>query len=351
MIPGVCQKKGITYRRFRVKQADGKWGDLYVRLPDPTDPRFAEELARLNRAPPSRPQALSGSIKLLAQEYRSVLTNRKMATSTRQAWAYYLDLIETEHGHRIVADLRRSHVVKIRDKMGATPGKANAYVSKLRALLDFGIDRDWITTNPAAGVPRLELGEHEPWPAHVIEGALEKASPMVRLAIVTGLCSGQRLSDCIKMQHGWHDGHIMQLRHKKTDAHAAVPMHPLWLAEIKRLPRKSVTILYDRAGKPFADTDRLQASIRRLMHELGYVDDEGQLLYTFHGLGKNACCYLTELGLSDTEGSAITGKTPETFRYYAKQARVLMVARGAADRVIGGQIRGLVGTKKPTVGN
>ncbi|WP_223797398.1 tyrosine-type recombinase/integrase [Sphingomonas nostoxanthinifaciens] len=350
MIPGVCQKNGITYRRFRIKKPDGRWGDLYVKLPDPTDPRFAEELALLNKQPPAREKGLPGSFKLLVEEFRPVLANRKMAVSTRQSWIYYLDLIETEHGHRVVADLRKSHVFKIRDKMGDTPGKANAYVSKLRALLDFATERDWIAVNPATGVGRLELGEYDPWPVEVLEAVLGKASPMLRLAIVTGLCSGQRLSDCIRMQHGWHDSHIMELRHKKTDAEAAVPMHPLWLAEIRKLPRKSVTILYDRAGKPFADTDRLQASIRRIMHELGFVDEEDQLLYTFHGLGKNACCYLTELGLSDREISAITGKTPETVRHYAKRARVLMVAKGAAERVQKGQIMGLVGKKSPTVG-
>jgi hypothetical protein len=48
MIPGVCQKGGSTYRRFKVKNADGKWGDQYVKLPDPSDPGFAEELARVN---------------------------------------------------------------------------------------------------------------------------------------------------------------------------------------------------------------------------------------------------------------------------------------------------------------
>ncbi|WP_244552312.1 hypothetical protein [Allosphingosinicella indica] len=342
-IPGVCQKKGITYRRFRVKLPDGRWGDHYVRLPDPSDPRFAEALARVNATREPRQAALPGTMGALVVEARPIIAARKMADSTRRDWHYYLGLFEAEHGSRLVADLRKSHIFRLRDRMAETPGKANAYVSKLRALLDIAVERDWIAVNPADGIPRLALGEYEPWPADVLEAALDAASPMLRLAIVTGLCSGQRLSDVIRMQHGWHDGAIMELRHRKTAAYAAVPMHPLWLAEIAKLPKKSVTLLYDRSGKPFADTDRLQASIRRLMHGLGYVDDAGQLLYTFHGLGKNACCYLTELGLSDGQISAITGKTPETVRHYAKRARVLMVAKSAARRVVTGRIGGLVG--------
>jgi hypothetical protein len=145
------------------------------------------------------------------------------------------------------------------------------------------------------------------------------------------------------MQHGWHDGRLMEVRSKKTRTDALVPMHPLWLAEIKKVPRRSVTLLYDRSGKPFTGTDRVQERLRRLMHKLGHVDDEGQLLYTFHGLGKNACCYLTELGLDEITISALVGKTPETVRHYAKRARTYMLARRAAGRVLAGKIEGLVG--------
>lgn len=335
MIPGVCQKKGITYRRFRVKLPDGRWGDQYIRLPDPTDPRFAEELARVNKTVEERAAPGYGSIAALIVEKRKLLAAVKMADETRRAWSYYLDLIEAQHGTKLVADLRKSRVFKIRDEMAETPGKANAYISKLRALLDLAVERDWITTNPATGVPRLAGGEYDPWPADVLAAALAKASPMLRLAIVSGLYSGQRISDLIRMQHGWHDGRIMELRSKKTDTETAIPMDPAWLAEIKKVPRKAVTLLYDRSGKPFVDTDRLQAQLRRLMRELGFVDNENIPLYTFHGLGKNACCYLTELGLEDTQISAITGKTPDTVRHYAKRARVYMIALGAAEKVTG----------------
>jgi hypothetical protein len=50
--------------------------------------------------------------------------------------------------------MRKSHSYKLRDGMGDTPGKTNACSSKLRALLEFAIERDWITNKPVAGVPR-----------------------------------------------------------------------------------------------------------------------------------------------------------------------------------------------------
>lgn len=74
----------------------------------------------------------------------------------------------------------------------------------------------------------------------------------------------------------------------------AVPVHPWWREEIGKVEKKAVALLYDRSGRPFSGEDRIQERIRRLMHDLGHVDDENQLLYTFHGLRKNACCYLLE---------------------------------------------------------
>jgi hypothetical protein len=350
VIPGCCQKGGSTYRRFKVKKPNGGWADHYVKLPDPADPAFAEALARVNGTAAARGKPANGTIAALIAELRPVLAKRDMADATRSAWAYYLGLIEDQHGMRRVADLERSHCYRIRDGMADEPGKANNYMAKFKALLEFGAERGWLKVNPAAGIALLATGEHEPWPAHVLTEALAAASPMLRLAIVTGLCSGQRLSDAIVMQHGWHDGRLMRLRSRKTDTGAVIPMHPLWLAEIAAVERKAVTLLYDRSGKPFRAPDRIQAQLRRLMRELGYVDADGQVLYTFHGLSKNAICYLTELGLDEGTIGAIVGKTAETVRHYAKEARRWMLAERAAATVIAGRIDGLVGKSRGLVG-
>jgi hypothetical protein len=345
MIRGVCQKGGSTYRRFKVKGADGKWRDQYVKLPDPDDPQFAAELQRVAKAPPERRAAIRGTIKALVAEFRPVLAKRTMADTTRAAWGYYLGLIEQRYGSGMVAELTRAKCYEIRDSMADEPGKANNFMAKFKALLEFGAERGWLKMNPAAGIALLETGEHEPWPAHVIREALEAAEdPITRLAIVTGLCSGQRISDAIRMMHNWHDWRIMRVRSKKTDTGAVIPMHPLWVAEIQRVERKTaMTLLYDRSGKPFASTEPLQSRIRRLMRQLGYVDGSGQVLYTYHGLSKNACCYLTELGLDEATIGAIVGKTPETVRHYAKEARRWMLAERAAETVLAGRIDGLVG--------
>jgi hypothetical protein len=77
-----------------------------------------------------------------------------------------------------VAGVRPFHVRKIRDGMQDKPGKANNWLAVFKALMSFAAVNDWRDDNPAAGIKALKLGEHEPWPADVLERALAAAGPM-----------------------------------------------------------------------------------------------------------------------------------------------------------------------------
>lgn len=370
-IPGVCQKKGSTYRRFRYYDAAGKRKDLYVKLPEPTDPRFAIELARINAeygtSPETRDAPTPGSFWALAQSFRTALaagwTKKKRKRKTREGspekglkpyspntlsnYLRYVAMFEdpdfiyenqktkkrTPVRDLDVKGVRPVHIHELRDALAETPGKANNWLNVLKLMLAYSTERDWRGDNPAIDIAPLPIGEHEPWPADVLEQARTEATPMIWLAIVTGLCSGQRISDVIRIHHTWLKTGIMPLVQFKTDVDAAVPVHPWWREEIDKLPKKSVTVLYDRTGRPFSSEEAIQSRIRALMKKLGHVDANGKVLYTFHGLRKNACCYLLETGLSDTDVGAILGMTPETVRHYGKRARALMIAQGAAAKM------------------
>lgn len=360
-IPGVCQKNGLTYRRFRYYDADGRRKDRYIRLPVPASPNFHAELERINREHEkagTRVGPLPGSFGALARDFRGALARgwtkkkrkkgaRPLAANTLENYRRYLAMVEdgallylhprTREQIPVrdmdVRSMRPTHVYQLRDQMAETPGKANNFLNVLKLMFVYACQHDWRADNPAAEVSPLPIGEHEPWPREVLSAALEAASPMLRLAIVSGLCTGQRVSDVIRIQHNWLKGGIMELSHVKTDVDVAVPVHPWWREEIDKVEKRAITVLYDRGGKPFRSEDRIQERVRVLMRQLGYVDGNNQLLYTFHGLRKNACCYLLEAGLSDTDVGAILGMTPETVRHYGKAARAYMIAVGAAEKV------------------
>lgn len=332
---GVCQKQGRIYYRRKVA---GK--DEYIRLPALDDPTFA--IAYQQAAHEAvRDKPPEGSLAALVAAYRASPEYKLIpSANTRANYSRYLDLIAEKHGHRSVKGVRVAHVYRMRDEFAETPGKANNWLTVFKTIMKFAAMKDWRPDNPTIGITALPIGEHEPWPADVLEKALDRASEMTRLAIITGLCSGARIGDCVRMQHGWHDGSMMEFTTEKRKVDVAVPMHPLWLEEIARVPRKAVTILYDRSGKPFASRRTLGERVRDLMIA---IEEPG---YSFHGLRKNAACYLAELGLSDTEIGAIVGMTPETVRHYTKRKRAYMIARGAAKRVTRGDVLVLKGGRR-----
>lgn len=338
---------GRLYFRRKIK---GK--DSYIRLPDLTDPDFQTSYDALAKPDSitARPKPAAGTLAALITDYRTSTDYTGIPSAdTRSNYMRYLDLIATTDGHRSVAGVRPFHVYKLRDRYADTPGKANNWLTVFRVLMSYAAKMDWRADNPASGVKALPIGEYEPWPADLLRICLEVATPMTRLLIVSGLCSGQRNSDVIRMQYGWINAGVMgPFVQKKTGVEVAIPMHPFWIEELAKLPRRSVNLLYDRFGKPFGTTGAVQSRMRDLMAVKAVQEVIADLVareliaagtsFVFHGLRKNACCYLLETGLNESEIGLMLGMSPAMVRHYGKRARALMVAREAAGRVTGGTI-------------
>lgn len=353
MIPNVKNIRGLLYYR---RQVGGKRS--YIRLPALDDPEFwpaYNALAKPADASEARAAApVPGSLAALVADFRGSSDFKNIPSArTRTNYLRYLDMIATEHGTRLVHQVRPVHVYKMRDKMAETPGKANNWLTVFRTLMSHAARRDWRADNPARDIKALPIGEHEPWPADLLRVCLEAATPMTRLLIVTGLCSGQRVGDVIRMHYNWIEDGVMSFRQSKTGADVSVPLHPFWIAELARLPRRSTTLLYDRFGRPFGTTGAVQSRMRDLM-AMAEVQEvmadliaretvaEGQT-FVFHGLRKNACCYLLETGKNDSEVGAMLGMSAAMVRHYGKRSRALMIAKTAAAEFAGGKVVALPG--------
>jgi len=357
-LPNVWESGGCFYFRQRYRDAAGKRRVFYLKLPAPTDPAFAEAYARASGGSTKREAAAAGSLEALIVAYRAHLPERRtrrgepLSPVTLANYQRNLDLLVQHFGRAPVRQIAAPDVVDMQDVFAGTPGVANNVISVLRAVLEFGRLRGWLEVNPAVRIPPIPLGEHAPWPAEVIEAALEVASPMYRLAIVSGLCSGWRDGDLIRVRHNWFDGGFCTVVEQgKTHVSGAVPVHPVWQAEIAKVAKKAVTLLYDRSGKPFASVEPIQAAMRRLMQEpkvraaIAAAASRGECkddaTFVFHGLRKNACCYLAEMGLSDQAIGGMLGMSPQIVAYYSRRKRSLMIARAAAETVMAGNVVGL----------
>lgn len=328
---GVCQKQGRIYYRRKI---DGR--DEYIRLPALTDPTFAEEYERAAHDG-ERQKPLGGTIAALVADFRASSSFTSIPSDeTRKNYRRYLDMFALVDGHRTVKGIKPSYVAKMRDRYKDTPGVANNWLSIFKTLMDYAAFNDWRNDNPASRLKPLPLGEHEPWPAEVLAKALAAATPMTRLAIILGLTTGCRIGDAVRIQHGWMVNGVLEYTASKNKKDVAIPVHPLLKAEIAKLPRKAVTVLYDRSGKPFSSRKTLSERIRDLMILIG--ED-----YSFHGLRKNAACYLAEMGMSDTDIGSMLAMTSETVRLYTKRKRAYMVAARAAETVQRGDVLQLKG--------
>ena len=193
-------------------------------------------------------------------------------------------------------------------------------------------------------ITKPRICEHEPWPQEVLDAVMNAGSPTTRLAIETGLYSGQRISDCIRFTHKMLATDTIDLDQAKRRSKGArlvevyIPVHPNWREAVARVPKRADTILYDRSGLPFKDTDALQERIRDLMKAEVFVDKRGLALYTFHGLRKNAANYLAEIGCDEAQIGAICGMNSATVRLYTKRARKRIIAESARDVVFAGDV-------------
>jgi hypothetical protein len=55
--------------------------------------------------------------------------------------------------------------------------------------------------------------------------------------------------------------------------------------------------------------------------------------FVFHGRPKNACCYLLELGLTDSQVRSMLGMSAAMVRHYGKRSRALMIAKNLSERL------------------
>jgi integrase len=340
-LKGVCAKGWRLYYRRKVAGQD-----IYIRLPAADGPVFAEAYQRAAQPDQPRLRTSEGWLAALVAEFKRSAEGKAGKPKTLSNRQRYLDQIQAEHGHRSVKGVRAPHIYRMRDEIAEKPGKANVWLATFKLLMSIAVQRGWRDDNPATGIKPLELGEREFWPADIAERALETASPMLRLAIVTELCSGVRIGDAVRLQHRWiipnpgrAGGYVMELRATKNETDIAIPMHPIWLTEIAKVPLTSATLLYDRRGKPFSEKslqERLRAQMKRI----------GAFGFTFHGLRKNAACYLVEQGLSGAEAGSILAMTPETVRFYSRRARARLMAFGSADRVPRGDVLPMKGNAK-----
>lgn len=187
------------------------------------------------------------------------------------------------------------------------PSRARKTIVVLRAILEFGVKKDLLKSNPAARPDlRVQPGRDVVWSADEIRMFCAKAREMDRsslaLATLLAVNIGQRQGDILKMAWSQYDGRTITLRQQKTGKRLAIPVVQELKLELDDTKRVSPTVIIsETTGKPytrhnFSHLFRTIVQAASLREELQFLD-----------LRRTAVVELAEAGCNDLQIGAVTG--------------------------------------------
>lgn len=304
------KSKGQTYRYFR-------HGKTKIRLVgEPDSPEFWTQyngllaLLEIGRSP-----IAPGTIAALITDYKRSPEFTKLAPTTQHGYAVDLDRLSIIGSGR-VTDIRRAHILKLRDELADRPRAADHFVQVARRLLSWAVDRGYIEHNPMLRVGILNTPtSYATWTDDECN-RFERSGPREPLltAYMLGRYTGQRRGDVLRMTRRHYDGAAIEVRQGKTGAELWIPAHERLRAYLASLPADRLLFVVTAKGTAWRDDT--------FSHELAkHLARAGLSHLSFHGLRHTSATALADAGCSDRDIMAITGhKTAGMVRRYTARA-------------------------------
>ena len=271
--------------------------------------------------------AKSGTFARLIEEYQASPEWRVLSGASRRDYARYLDEIGRLWGNLMVAGVEAKHILTLRDKKAATPAGANYMIRTLSAAISWGIPRGFRSDNPCRHVRKLKIGKgYAPWTWEQIAHFRENVSrPELWWACALALYSGQRQADNLAMM--WSDcaSEVISVVQEKTGKKLRIPMHRDLKGVLSEIPKRSLTVLSNSAGKPWT-SDGFRASWGKQLRRIEMQPLKGLV---YHGLRKSAVVFLLEAGCTGAEVAAITGQSMQMVEHYGRMVSQERLAAAA----------------------
>ncbi len=261
-----------------------------------------------------------------------------LAPSTRYLRRLAVERFMAEYGVWPIHAISRSVVVEMLELMADTPGAGRNFLSMVRALMLFAVERGLRRDDATVGIkrPRLRKGSgFYSWTEDDI-AAFEARFPlgtMARLALALLLYTGQRRADVVKLGRQHLRGDELHIRQQKTGAVLALPVHAELRQAIDAMPPAEHLTFLTLKGAPFAP-DGFTQWFRRLSRSAGLPAGASP-----HGLRKACCRRLAEAGCPANVIAAISGhrslREIERYTRAADQARLARMGMAAMSSTFG----------------
>lgn len=288
-----------------------------------------DELAPTSTRPAKRGKAGAGTFAALAALYFASANYLNLSPSSRRNYRRVIDSFLVKHGDGRLDQFRRRHIVKIVGDMSDVPGAAIVLLKRVRTLVRFAIDLEWIASDPTTRVRSYKSKEIHTWTEAEIS-KFEARWPLgtrQRLAFDVLLFTGQRGSDAHKMIRPDKRGKIRVVQ-QKTGALLSIATHPHLAESIAAVDatdaRRHSVMLATAYGAPFS-VKGFGQFVSAAITDAGLPSR-----CKAHGLRKAAARRLAEVGCSVNQIMSVTGhRTLAEIERYTRAASQESLNEGA----------------------
>jgi integrase len=275
-----------------------------------------------------------GTLSLLICDYRKSPTFQDLAPRTQSDYQKIFDYLRPITDTPLMR-FDRPLVVRIRDKAAESKGRhfGNYVKAVLSLLFSWGLERGFLTINPASGIKgiRRQRGAPEanrPWSDVERDEILDAAPAHVRPAIALMMFTGLGPKDALALPRNFAKGGEIATTRAKTGVPVFWPMPSPLAAVLAEAPSHTATTLCaNSSGRPWT-YNGFWASWRTLRIRLEKEGRIGSGL-TLYGLRHTVAVILRESGCDErTIADALGQKTIEMARHYAKGADLTRKMRG-----------------------
>ena len=135
------------------------------------------------------------------------------------------------------------------------PGAANKLLRYFRLLLEYAVELEWISSNPARGIKKMKVSGDgfAEWPEELIEQfqAHWQIGSKQRLAFDLLLYTGQRRSDVVGMMRSHIRDGAIRVVQQKTGTPLWLPIHADLAASINASDASGLAFLQTEYARPF----------------------------------------------------------------------------------------------------
>jgi hypothetical protein len=253
-----------------------------------------------------------------------------LAKATRDQYSRHMRDIEEDWGDdpvRSLTTVDAQRAIDVFSEMGQ-PSAGRAFRATLSRLIDWGIPRGYADVNVVEKTEKpAEDGTYEPWPPWAFEHFFEHARLGLHLPVYSGLFTGQRISDVVKMKRPQDGITEMPIIAQKTNAIVPVQIHSEYRAIIKATGHDHEMLHLREDGEPWTYEGFKTAWQREMNRDEFKRFREERIV--FHGLRKNAVNNLLEVGCSEALVAAIVKMSLAMVAHYSKRVNQFRLARAA----------------------